>query len=590
MAGAVIFFVILAVLIFRGGVFPGANQQLSGSGNVLGGLFNDIRGNATEYITGLNATPTPGAAGPPTITSGPSETIGLGFAYITFTTSEPANMTIYYGTTSGGPYTGSESHSSFHTTHSADGDHNLTGLTPGSTYYYTIQLCDSSGNCQTTSEQSFTSGTSLCACGIVYNAPGNYLVCGNLSQSAPGDCVTFNIGAATSTLDCQGHTLIGDTFTYGSANGITLNKTNNVTINNCSATLWTYGLYSNSSNFSTIINSTFYGNTVNMYFNPSHDNLVEDTTLSGHTGTAPNDANLLLDRSDSNTFRRVRLTRASGFTGGNGVYATDSNSNTFTQSTFTGALGFGVKLIGGSGNSFGQSTFADHTFVFTLENSDNNDILDNTATGDIGYSVWLTSGSSSNTIDGNDFHTTGCCAGRSVQIEGGSNSNQVTNNRLESDTNSEGIGIEESSGNTISNNQIINHGVGISLRSGDSNTLTLNTITQPFGTALAINVYDSGGDQPNGNTISGNILTATGGYNPPGGLSVGCTLCSGNTVTGNTITDSGGSTSIFVYENTGGGGNSCPAGTCYQGCLEPPPGSCAAVICSISDWSPADCV
>ncbi|NYZ75022.1 Ig-like domain repeat protein [Candidatus Micrarchaeota archaeon] len=71
--------------------------------------------------------------------------------YLTWTTTEPANSTVYYGNTSGA-YTNTLTN----TTSSAAHNQSLANLDANTTYYYLIQSCDTSGNCANTTENMFT--------------------------------------------------------------------------------------------------------------------------------------------------------------------------------------------------------------------------------------------------------------------------------------------------------------------------------------------------------------------------------------------------------------------------------------------------
>jgi hypothetical protein len=92
----------------------------------------------------------------PTITSGPTATVtGDTSADIARTTDEPATTRVEYGTTSGGPYTSTQNDTVLHASNTAS----LTGLTPGTTYYAVVTVCDGQANCTTSSEVSFTTYT-----------------------------------------------------------------------------------------------------------------------------------------------------------------------------------------------------------------------------------------------------------------------------------------------------------------------------------------------------------------------------------------------------------------------------------------------
>src|SRR3989339_549108 len=116
---------------------------------------------ADAQSSGTNAvsiTPTGKWTSAPTLSTGPdSGSITTKKATITWSTSRTSDSKIQYGTTSGGSYGDVEpSNSSQVTSHSVQ----LTGLNPGTTYYYKAKWTDEDGNTGTSTEKSFTTAAS----------------------------------------------------------------------------------------------------------------------------------------------------------------------------------------------------------------------------------------------------------------------------------------------------------------------------------------------------------------------------------------------------------------------------------------------
>lgn len=106
----------------------------------------------------------------PTITTGPSATPGATSASIALATDEPATTMVSYGTTSGGPY----SNSMNDTVLNASSTANLSGLTPGTTYYASVTACDGQANCTTAAEISFTTTCTSGMPALTLMAPSAY--------------------------------------------------------------------------------------------------------------------------------------------------------------------------------------------------------------------------------------------------------------------------------------------------------------------------------------------------------------------------------------------------------------------------------
>jgi len=111
---------------------------------------------ASAVSSGTNAvsiTPTGKWTSAPDLSSGPNAgSISVRKATITWSTSRSSDSKVEYGTTSGSYNDVEPSNSSQVTSHSIQ----LTGLTPGTTYYYRAQWTDEDGNTGTSDENNFT--------------------------------------------------------------------------------------------------------------------------------------------------------------------------------------------------------------------------------------------------------------------------------------------------------------------------------------------------------------------------------------------------------------------------------------------------
>ena len=117
------------------------------------------RDGANADSSGTNAvsiTPTGKWTTAPTLDSGPTAgSITTKKATITWSTSRTSDSKVQYGTTSGSYNTVEPSNSSQVTSHSIQ----LTGLNPGTTYYYKTKWTDEDGNTGTSDEKSFTTAS-----------------------------------------------------------------------------------------------------------------------------------------------------------------------------------------------------------------------------------------------------------------------------------------------------------------------------------------------------------------------------------------------------------------------------------------------
>ena len=117
------------------------------------------RDGASADSSGTNSvsiTPTGKWTTAPTLDSGPTAgSITTKKATITWSTSRTSDSKVQYGTTSGSYNTVEPSNSSQVTSHSIQ----LTGLNPGTTYYYKAKWTDEDGNTGTSDEKSFTTSS-----------------------------------------------------------------------------------------------------------------------------------------------------------------------------------------------------------------------------------------------------------------------------------------------------------------------------------------------------------------------------------------------------------------------------------------------
>lgn len=114
---------------------------------------------ANALSSGTNAvsiTPTGKWTTPPSLESGPTAgSITTKRATITWSTSRTSDSKVQYGTVSGSYNAVEPSNSSQVTSHSIQ----LTGLNPGTTYYYRAKWTDEDGNTGTSEEKSFTTAS-----------------------------------------------------------------------------------------------------------------------------------------------------------------------------------------------------------------------------------------------------------------------------------------------------------------------------------------------------------------------------------------------------------------------------------------------
>jgi uncharacterized repeat protein (TIGR02543 family) len=166
-----------------GGITTGPLTALQHSAGSPNGVYNTTPGSFP--MTGIGAnyfadvifeTTQPGDTTAPVISNVTAAPAADGTATITWTTDEASDSRVDYGTTSG-TLGQSASSASLVSTHSI----NLTGLTPGTTYYFTVTSKDAADNSTTSMESSFTVPIVSCPCSIwaPTTTPGNPAVTDN---------------------------------------------------------------------------------------------------------------------------------------------------------------------------------------------------------------------------------------------------------------------------------------------------------------------------------------------------------------------------------------------------------------------------
>jgi parallel beta-helix repeat protein len=459
----------------------------------------------------------------------------------------------------------------------------LSAIVPAGYFVWNVRACDDLGSCAFAAAN-FTlnaTSTNVTVCGVVYTQPGTYVLEVNLSEDAgpilPDEsaCITLDAGAANSTLDCRGNTVIGNA---GPQHGILLNNTANVLVNNCSATGWDRGLYSNQSNNVTILYGNFYNNQINMYFNPTNDSNVYDTYLATASST-----NLIVNRSHRNTFRRIHI--LDGWSVG-AYYSDDltvADSDILTPYSNTG-----VYIEGGNRANFSNNYHTNNTYVYQLIDANGTTLRGNTANGTVVYHAWLKS-SNYTSILYNNFTKDAGIGANAIYFDVNNHNNLIHGNEIRVHYGVWAINFYASNGSTISNNTVYNAQNGIILTlNSDGNTISGNTFIAPTTIGFADRAIEASGGS-RGNLITGNTINSTVNFTF---AAVQITANDTNTLTNNVINIPGGA-AIIAYEDSQGGGNTCPIGTCYQHCIYPNPlGTCPVTICTaaVTATNPsADC-
>lgn len=109
--------------------------------------------NASNYIVSYQNYSVVKDNTPPTIIGVSASSVTYNSATITWTTNEPSNRTVEYGTTTA--YGSTESDATMDTTHSIG----LPGLSASTTYHYKVKSTDVAGNTKVSDDHTFTTGS-----------------------------------------------------------------------------------------------------------------------------------------------------------------------------------------------------------------------------------------------------------------------------------------------------------------------------------------------------------------------------------------------------------------------------------------------
>jgi hypothetical protein len=119
--------------------------------------------NASTYLVDTTPPSVLNTPAPLSVSSGPT------YGTVSFYASEASNMSIF--SVSPGPSFTTVSHTDFLTYHPPDSDHNITGLTILTTYYFNVTVCDALANCNNTGPYSFNTTSNPPT--VTLNSPAN---------------------------------------------------------------------------------------------------------------------------------------------------------------------------------------------------------------------------------------------------------------------------------------------------------------------------------------------------------------------------------------------------------------------------------
>ncbi len=354
---------------------------------------------------------------------------------------------------------------------------------------------------------------------------------------------TIQIDSDGITLDGNGHTLTGS----NTGNGVYLNSTTGVTVRNMNITGFARGIEIWRSNGNTIAGSTFSGNYYGINIRSSDGNTVAGNDASGNRYDGitlyGSDANSLTGNSASNRRRY-------------GIYLSGSSNNTITGNTASNNDSsynneYGIVLDNSFGNTLADNVAKENKFydLYIFGNQDihcDNTITNTTGSGDRPVKYFNSAVSIQNEVlsllilcnaDGSNID--------GVTIEG---SESLKNNELlvfrtdnstftniHSSDNRNGIHLDTSSGNTLTNNDTTNNRFyGIKLFDSNGNDLTDNTVSSNDREGILLGTSNS-------NTFTSNTVMNNTSYG------IGLSVSNGNILTGNTISDN--STGVYLTKS-----------------------------------------
>ncbi|MFA5070762.1 MAG: PQQ-binding-like beta-propeller repeat protein [Candidatus Pacearchaeota archaeon] len=220
-------------------------------------------------------------------------------------------------------------------------------------------------------------------------SPGSYFLTADLNAVSRSACI--NITTSNVTLDCRGHSIVGEDTTilaYGiyARRGTATNT--NITIQNCSITdFYTAGLYFYNVDRNNILNVNISsGNTDGMYiYNSDWNNLTNITSSSNEY------AEVKLDTSANNSLSNINVSGSTTTTSLNGgLILSNADSNNLTKIiSFSNRLS-GVWIYSSDSNRITNSTiYSNNVSGITIASSNRNVIINTTIKNTTSYGIYL---------------------------------------------------------------------------------------------------------------------------------------------------------------------------------------------------------
>jgi cysteine-rich repeat protein/parallel beta-helix repeat protein len=160
-----------------------------------------------------------------------------------------------------------------------------------------------------------------------------------LNQNLTASSTCFMVNTGNIIIDCNNYYVTG----AGSGNGIEIQSSNQITLQDCYLLNFSNGLFMNDSNHSTVTGTTLRNNSYGLFMNPSDNNTFTSNTL---------------------------------YDNGNNTYVLNSSLNNFTGNTFNSS-NYALMLFNSDNNTFVSNYILNNSYGMNLSNSGNNTIYDN---------------------------------------------------------------------------------------------------------------------------------------------------------------------------------------------------------------------
>ena len=280
-----------------------------------------------------------------------------------------------------------------------------------------------------------------------------------------------------SLINCTNVTLRNLTLANNYEAGVFVYQSNDITIDNNTASNNWDGIRLDSSSNNTITNNTASNNDCGIHLYSTSNNTITNNNASNNydgivlylssnnniitnnTANSNYDSGIHLDSSSSNTITN-NTANSNNY---NGIYLVLSSSNTVTNNTASNN-NYGIILYSFSSNNTitNNTANSNNYYGIRLHLSSNNTVTNNTASNNYD-GIILDHSSSNNTIISN---TASSNNNYGIYLYYSGSNNTVTNNTASNNYN--GIGLSLSSSNTISNNEIDGSSVAGFYIDGDS--------------------------------------------------------------------------------------------------------------------------